>query len=396
MNLEGVPVSYLSLLPLKTREKLLWRLPIADICKLEGTKFVEGFQDMAAYWKLSCEEFEGIAPGDIDITRYVEEWDEAVYAKAILYGQVATFVIGCLSEDFYFHLPFGRTLNPHYADIMSFLYAVRKPLVSPDRELESGCDLIFPPRYDQNSQLTSKKDITNTVVDCFKGELPQILAEVRLYEDIDYEFYYHDCDLLSKVVYLGIRGSPFEITGLWFVQRVVEQSTCLEVLVLEGLHCEEDERVSLNELFAFLSTQFKFLSRFRLLKILPNCAGYTLLQENLNKLATAYFSATTTHSQKIQITNTKIKSYDSDVCPVIDQCCTQFKVIELEDCYFVSKQKSSHRAVTQWLGQDISMLHIAAKKDNCCVFKVKNQAPCLLGRKRKHLELDNCDEDSQN
>ena len=78
MNLEGFPVSYLSLLPLKTRESLLWRLPIADICKLEGTKFVEGFQDMTAYWKLSCEEFGGIAPGDIDITRYVEEWDEAV------------------------------------------------------------------------------------------------------------------------------------------------------------------------------------------------------------------------------------------------------------------------------------------------------------------------------
>ena len=72
MNLEKFPVSYPSLLPLKTREELLWRLSIADIlCQLEPTEYVKGFQDLAAYWKLPCEECQGIAAGNIDIIQYV-------------------------------------------------------------------------------------------------------------------------------------------------------------------------------------------------------------------------------------------------------------------------------------------------------------------------------------
>ena len=104
MNLEKFPVSCLSLLPLEIREELLWRLPIADMCLLEDTEYVEGFQDMAAYWKLPCKEFQGHAPRDVDIISY-EEWDSVEYAKAILYGQVVTALIGCLYCEFFFHLP---------------------------------------------------------------------------------------------------------------------------------------------------------------------------------------------------------------------------------------------------------------------------------------------------
>ena len=50
MHMEGLPVSLLSLLPLSTRKELLPRMPIADVCLLEDTMFVDGI-DMEAYWK---------------------------------------------------------------------------------------------------------------------------------------------------------------------------------------------------------------------------------------------------------------------------------------------------------------------------------------------------------
>ena len=74
-HLEEFPISHLSLLSLSMRRDLLWRLPIADVClRLENTDFVKGL-DMAAYWKLPCENF-GAAlafPKDSDIERYVNE-----------------------------------------------------------------------------------------------------------------------------------------------------------------------------------------------------------------------------------------------------------------------------------------------------------------------------------
>ena len=111
---------------------------------------------------------------------------------------------------------------------------------------------------------------------------------------------------------------------------------------------------------------------------------YTIFQKNLGPLISAYFSAPTTHSQKIKITNAKIKSYDGDVAPAIDQCYVQFKSIELKGCYYASRQKFSHKAITEWLGEDISMLSMHKEVDSL-TFKVKRHAS---GRKRKHSEVD--------
>ena len=164
------------------------------------------------------------------------------------------------------------------------------------------------------------------------------------------------------------------------------------LVILEGYFHQEEEPTSVNKFVIFLSTQVAFLSRFRILKILTNLSEYTVLQENLNKLITAYFSAPTTHLQKIQITDTEIKSYDRTICPAIDHHYLQFKIIELEECHFVSKQKSTCKAITQWLGQDISTLHVENSKGdrtNVCAFKVKEQStPGLLGMKRKHSEVE--------
>ena len=73
---------------------LLWQLPIADVCLwLENSDFVEGL-DMAAYWKIPCENFDpGVAfPKDSDIEQYIKErWpSEAEYAKARLLIHIRT------------------------------------------------------------------------------------------------------------------------------------------------------------------------------------------------------------------------------------------------------------------------------------------------------------------
>jgi hypothetical protein len=388
MNLEKFPVSYLSLLPLKVREELLWRLPIADMCLLEDTEYVKGFRDMAAYWKLPCKDFRGSGNEDPDVGCYLEKWDDVEYAKEILYGQVVTAIIGCLNE-LVFYLPFDDELDPLVygkdAAMIRFLYAVRKPSF---RNNETGCELTFPHRYRENDGLTSKKDIIDAVISYFKGELPKIVSEVLLYDDMDNEYY----DLLNKVVYLGVHGGVFDTN---FVEQVVQRSTCLEVVILESYYEEEEEPTSMNDFVTFLTTQVSFLSNFQLLKVLTNLSGYSILQKNLNKLITAYFSAPTTHSQKIQFTDTEIQSYDDDIPPVIDQHYLQFKAIDLDNCHFILRQKSTHRAITQWLRQDISTLRLKKETEgeeaNYCSFKVKERAPSLLGRKRKHSEVNSDD-----
>ena len=95
--------------------------------------------------------------------------------------------------------------------------------------MKSGCGLIFPPRYHNKRSLTSKKDIVDAVIGCFKGECPRIMAHICLCEYIDNEHY----NLLNKVVYLGIYGRVFNRSGSYFVEQVVQRSTYLEVVILE-------------------------------------------------------------------------------------------------------------------------------------------------------------------
>ena len=57
MHLEEIPPSYLALLPLSIRKKILYRLPVADVCLLEETPFVDGL-DLEAYWSDCLEDLE--------------------------------------------------------------------------------------------------------------------------------------------------------------------------------------------------------------------------------------------------------------------------------------------------------------------------------------------------
>ncbi|MCG8626902.1 MAG: hypothetical protein MJE68_33485 [Proteobacteria bacterium] len=161
MNLEKVPVSYLSLLPLKERDELLWRLPIADLCLLENTEYVEGFRTWQLTGNYRAGNSMAIPIGDPDIGRYLEEWDSAAYEKAILYSQGVVAVIGCRDPfgELLFYLPFEDELPPHNQGMMmipvddrglviSPLYAVRKP-----RDSDGDYELSFLPRYHEMNEI---------------------------------------------------------------------------------------------------------------------------------------------------------------------------------------------------------------------------------------------------
>ena len=403
MNLEKFPVGYLSLLPLKVREELLWRLPIADLCLLEDTEYVDGFQDLAAYWKLPFQDFMKAVQNHADVARYVEEWDSIEYAKAILYGQVAVTAFGCLYDAFIADLeycsiclPFNGRLDPNVKDVVvPLLYAVRKPFVGS----KSGCGLAFPPRYRDkdriiwsskkgivNSMWCSNKFIVNSVRGCFKSGFPKVMLQVCIREDIDSEYF----GLLDEVALIATNNDGFILPTLRLVEQVVCRSSCLEVIMLDSCLTCEYEQAALNRFLKFLSTQDGFLSRFRLLVITQEEEYYTIFQENLGPLITAYFSAPTTHPQKIEITGAKIKSYDTDVAPLIDQRYVQFKTIALKGCYYY--RKFSPKAVTEWLGEDVSILNEDKESSvDSLTFKVREKATDLPGKKRKHSEVD--DED---
>ena len=129
-------------------------------------------------------------------------------------------------------------------------------------ESHHGLDVgqvTFPPHYHKKQGLSSK-DTVNAVIGCFKGELPKIMAEIYLCEDIDNEYY----NLLNKVVYLGVHGGVFKQPSSNFVKQVVQGSICLEVVVLESYFDGEEEPTSMNGFVTFLLTQVRFLSNFRL------------------------------------------------------------------------------------------------------------------------------------
>ena len=182
-HFEEFPVSHLSLLPLSKRRDLLWRLPIADVCLwLENTDFINDL-DMAVYWKFPCGYPTSLVefPKDSDIERYISErWpSEVQYAKARLYGRVATSEIGCLGDDHDFILP-DHESTYYDSSTLAFLYGVRTV---------RGCkQLILPPRYKQEEKLRSswplneqqEQDIVDAIVRGFNSEHPKMLPEIQV------------------------------------------------------------------------------------------------------------------------------------------------------------------------------------------------------------------------
>ena len=381
-------MGHISLLPLFMRKTLLWQLPLADVCQLEGTKFTEGL-DMEAYWKFLWDEqyCDIIDPKDNDIEQYIQQkWgcrNAAVsplpgYYRAIVCGQLVCHAIVCLECDFEFRLPSNGVCRTLY----DFLFAVRKVQEVSEGQATS-CHLKLPLRYLHKLD-TPEEELVEEVVTCFKGELPTVHAEFIVYEEIQLDY----AQYLREITMLGVHGLSFESE---FVQEVIWEATHLEVLILEGFYGDDEEPVSIESFCIGLSAHPTFWSRFRLFKVVSACIpshGYTISQEVFDELICRYLSASTEHAQKVQFTDTTIISTEfGDSGPTIDQQYISFKTIELKRCRF--EHNATPKTISGWLGHCISEQE--SEFGSCC-FKIADKVPGGVTRKRKFSELSSDDQ----
>ena len=165
----------------------------------------------------------------------------------------------------------------------------------------------------------------------------------------------------------------------------------LEVLILEDPFNEMFVDVSLNQVCTLLICHPTFLSNFRLLKVVSSVRDYFVVSQHIfDKLITTYFSAFTIHSQKMQFSGIKIAAYDAHYTPNIDPRYLRFKNIEMEDCEFTSRYKATPKAISHWLGHDISVQK-SSSDGKSLLFKVKEEADYGCSRKRKYFEIDSDD-----
>ncbi len=377
MHLEELPVSYLSLLPLSERKCLLQRLPIADVCLLEDTDFMNDI-DMENYWRLPATEFVEVEESEY----FIEQWGRAKFAKAILYGEVAAMVIDCLPGGFWFLFAHGKKYI-QIEDLIVFLYAVRK-------FAESECWFTYPSHYEAMLCLDEKdvivpEEILDATVKCFRGELPKILNRVFVDDNtqLKYEFL---CELRLLCI-LGIEWDGVGMSSLDFVQGILEEARHLKVLVLEGddySTCSKtnDSRLHLGHFCSNLSSYPTFLSKFRVLKLLSCTPGYSISQKKFNQLISAYLSAPTGHAQTMRFTGVKIETHEMCSIPRFDQRYLQLKTIELHHCRFVSEYSATCEAISHWLGQSINI--VANKDCDVCSFQVGSDG----SHKRRHSERE--------
>ena len=384
MHLEELSISQLCLLPLSTRKELLWQLPVADICQLESTAFIQGL-DMAAFWKYPWEGQSVSIPTwrpDRDIEDYMKEWESTEYTRAVLYGLVATSTIGpqCLVDDELFCFRSPHTEDGEL-DVITFLFSIRK------LDQRGQCELVFPPRYAHHSK-THQDDLTmHEVIRHFgrgKNELPTVFSRIEMFDDVKLDHVH----FLRNVSYLGLQGRPFEDKGLEFLKAVIREATHLEVLMLGGGLDEEEDCECLDEFCMFLSCHPTFLSNFRILKVLNS--EYRVSRHCFNQLITSYFASPTDHVQKMEFSLIRIRCSDVayEFGPKIDECYLSYKTIELNCCKFISEYEATPVAISHWLGRGIQQMK-SAEEHGSCFFKVEKKiSNPARARKRKHFELD--------
>lgn len=377
MHLEEFSESHLSLLPLSERKLLLQRLPIADVCLLEDSEFTKGI-DMEAYWRLPMELNE---VDDNDI------FGETIkFAKAALYGQVASVILDCLRpKGFWYPFPSGNEFI-HTEDMIEFLYAVKSfPSTAHEFAPNKGAQFDIPSRYQDKANLFLTEDLIEAAVSCFGGELPTILMGVAVVNHFSLEYTY----FLRKLRFLsvaGMEGCRSDVSSMEFVQAVVKVATDLEVLNLYGDEfLEHEERVSLDNCCTNLASHPIFWSKFRLFQIFASSAGYIVSQNRFDELVSAFLSAPADHPQKVRFTDTKIVAYDLHPSPKFNQSYVHLKTIELVNCVFVSKIHAGPDTISRWLGQSIKVLESTETK--ACSFQIK-AASSQAGKKRRYPEIE--------
>jgi hypothetical protein len=231
MHLEEYPPSYLALLPLWLRKKILWRLPMADACRLEDTQFVTGIS-MEDYWG-SVYSLPVRDQGCI--MTYFENQRKSGLPKAIVIGMLVSICLGV------FRLGNSHFLV-HYDDDLTasilVTFGVRDE-ESMGQVVESG--IVIPPRYQQYTLCSSKEELLSIIMTDF---FPNQLSYLHM-EDVDEV----DCGRLLSCIplfrnlrYLAVENHDFGSTTQNLIVTIAREAPKLEVLCLQ--YEPEDENAT--------------------------------------------------------------------------------------------------------------------------------------------------------
>ena len=343
MHLEQFPFNSLALLPLKMRWKLLWNLPIADVCLLEATQFIHGM-NMDEYWRtivrtdvgdLGChsECFDCILDNELCSPCRWKEIVETTTAKEWVYAVIAAEAIteiGITEE-----LPPSNDCTALYStviamqsirnfkrdDLYTFLYAVRRFYQGDSSRwwITAGvaCKFEFPSRYSEYAvpiltleesrhqsnrsypmDASERKLLLDAVLCCFGGRKPRVLSTRRgLLGDISKEV----TDFLSDLKFFTcqICEPPTELPSL---ETALKGTACLEVLLIRN-GCDRFAwpSVSLDSLLTHITNR-PFLASLSILAVSAGDHSYFELSKDVfDNLKQALKSTNCGHHQSIQV-----------------------------------------------------------------------------------------------
>ena len=341
MHLEEFPSNHLSLLPLSLRKEILWSVPIADVCKLEGTGFVNSI-DRKDFWSDTFYEMDSFASPETykNIQKYIKEkWNSADLAREVVYGQIFGVGLGFYSID---HTGFYIDYESDVNSMMSLMYGVRRRRKWCYGMVSQFCHEI-PPRYQHCvSSCDSLEKFVDATINCFCGDLPtyffvEEIDEITCGDLVKY------IPFLRNLRVFGVLSEAFGPTFQERIVAVVEAAVNLEAFIVVCIPRDDLAPLSLDWLFLELTKCPSFLSSMHLFNVHgicdPDIECYTVSYETLKTLVEAFLSSSTDHAQAIHLSEVTITCTSlqdpSTLVPHVE--CSAKKTIELNDCKFIVK-----------------------------------------------------------
>ena len=319
------------------RKEILNRLPVADVCLLEETPFMDGL-DLEFHWR-SCL---SLYPGQMMLCPDLQEiceanWRPTQFAKACFYSGIAASVLNSTTNNLGYAISEGVQYSLSYGnfyEVSALCFAVRSVIS------ETGpCEFSFPPRYAKYNFCRDLGQV-NVAVDAFKGH-PRLL---KLGFNMTERFPFHMSTFLSDLEYLEIhvsKKSRFKVA-----LRVFEQTTNCKFLSIEYTR----GNVSSKDITKLPKSSLDVLIISKLV----------LMEESFHQLLQCFLSVPCDHPQKLTLDQVSMKGITGKIecnqtvqhpqnvsywpeLEVTDRRYLHLKTVELKNCTIKTSE-----LVLQW------------------------------------------------
>jgi hypothetical protein len=346
MHLEEYPSAYLALLPLRLRRRILWRLSMADACKLEDTQFVKDIS-MEEYWKSYFDVSDCFAFPDRSrscINEYFEKKWRSGLSKAIVHGMLSSLCIGSFNL---FHSGFGVS-SDDISVAFSLMFGLRDEECIKKEVGWSSRGIIVPPRYQEYSLRSSKEELFSMILDVFLSDLPYFHME-HVEEAACIEVLKFIPRIRRSVRYFAIENCEFGLNVQDLIIRIARDAPKLEVLCLqyEPPYVDEDPTPvqSLDQILCelalsdFVSSMHLFMAYSRFHEAdLDMERGYFRVSYNCLKLfLDALCKTTADHRQVLRLEGTAILCNNHQELRELlnfNILCKKAPVIEIYKCKY--------------------------------------------------------------